>query len=150
MYELGHAYETGDQVKQDIHEAEIWYQRATDGGSIHASYYLGLLRRSSGDYQRAIELFRIGARAEFAPSLNNLAIMYFNGQGVKQDKKLARELWERAANMGHIFSIRNLAHRLIAGVYGMSGVPKGMLMLVVAIISVPFIVAADKKSEKIL
>ncbi|GGF09818.1 hypothetical protein GCM10011611_14170 [Aliidongia dinghuensis] len=42
-YQLGHAYETGRGVPQDMHQAEQWYRTAAAAGSGAAAYALGVM-----------------------------------------------------------------------------------------------------------
>lgn len=69
----------------------------------------GLQAVLDGNYEVAVLRFREGVKADFAPSLANLGLMYLNGSGVPRDGRQAISLFERAAKKGNLVAAENIA-----------------------------------------
>lgn len=54
------------------------------------------------DYQKAREWYERSAVNNIAAAVNNLAVMYENGEGVEKDDETAIYLYRQAANMGSV------------------------------------------------
>jgi len=72
----------------------------------------------AGRVGEALGEFRALAAIDFTPALNRLGTMYLKGDGVPRDPGRAKDLWKRAANLGHVRARRNLGFLLISGRYG--------------------------------
>jgi TPR repeat protein len=67
MLYLGWQYIGPSETGNNLDQAEIWFRRATNGGSILGSFYLGTLYRNSGRYSDALETYNIGADKRYPP-----------------------------------------------------------------------------------
>jgi TPR repeat protein len=81
--------------------------------------------------------------------MHMLALMYLRGNGVEKDIDRGHDLLERAAASGHIFSKRNLASLLIRGDYGISKVPRGLLLFMSALKDALTVVPTDPHSDRL-
>jgi uncharacterized protein len=149
MIYIANAYRNGVGTNTDLRQAEEWYRRAADGGSILASYELGRVFLERKEYHSAKEAFDIGVSQNYPPSMHMLALMYLRGTGVVRDISKARDLLERAAALGHIFSKRNIGVLLMKGHFGLSQVPKGVLLLLSALKDALIVVSTDPTSDRL-
>lgn len=69
--------------------------------SFGANFQDGVNAYEKGDYKTAFTIFEDLASKGDADSQRNLGLMYYNGQGVKQDYKKAIEWYEKAATQGY-------------------------------------------------
>ena len=60
------------------------------------------------DYAKAREWYEKAADKGDASAMNNLGLLYHNGQGVAQDYAKAREWYEKAADKGDASAMTNL------------------------------------------
>jgi uncharacterized protein len=74
-----------------------------------ADFEKGVIAWRSGDYATALREWTPLAEQGDARAQNNLASMYFNGQGVPQDYKTAVKWYTRAAEQGDASAQFNLA-----------------------------------------
>lgn len=51
MLQLGWAYYKGDGASEDLDEAEAWYRKAMEAGSLYASYRVGAVLKRKGDFK---------------------------------------------------------------------------------------------------
>mgnify|MGYP003576990020 CR=1 FL=1 len=109
MIFLGYAYRAGTGVVKDPAQAERWYRRAADMGSVLGLYELGRLYIEQVRYDEAKEAFRFASAAGYAPATYHLGRMYWFGFGVEKDIRRAKTLWEDASANGHVFAERHLA-----------------------------------------
>jgi len=126
MIYLSFIYSSGEHLPTDNRQAESWLIRATEMGSVYGSFRLGILRKKQGNYADALRLFDIGAAKDYPPSLNQLGYMFDQGLGIRPDPTRARGLWERAASMGHVLAMRNMAYCLLVGRGGRREIRKGL------------------------
>ena len=150
MHYMAEAYRTGIGARMDVREAERWYERAVEAGLVRSSHRLGVLYRQNHEYRKAVEAFGIGVKNGFPPSMNILGQMFLQGQGVESDTRQARELWTRAAADGHLWAKRNLSFLMMSGRCGIFQVPVGIFIWLSALIDIPFIVATDPNSDRML
>ena len=66
-----------------------------------ADYEDGINAAFEGDYETALREFTAAAEAGLDLAQFNLALLYYNGQGVKQSFRNALEWAEKAGNQGH-------------------------------------------------
>lgn len=105
-YNLGVYYEEGMGVRRNLKEAVRYYKLAVKGEYPHAFHNLAsFYRRGMGDlkqdYKKAMSLYKKAIKMQDDPlSYHALAQMYFNGFGVKQNKKRALELLQIGAEKG--------------------------------------------------
>jgi len=112
--------------KDFAHAFSEWIESAK-AGDAHAQHGLGMLYELGqgvpyADPKAASEWYQKAADQNYAPALNNLARLYADGRGVKQDVPKAIELWSKAAEAGNTTARFNLGLQYAAGV----GVKKDM------------------------
>jgi uncharacterized protein len=149
MVYIAHAYRTGNGTKIDLTQAEEWHRRAVAAGIVGASYELGRghLRRMA--YRGALDAFRIGAKENYAPSMNMLALMYLRGEGVPIDAAKARDLLEGAVAQGHVFSKRNLGKLLMSGRFGRKHMVRGFFLFVAALTDALIVTPIDPHGDRL-
>jgi hypothetical protein len=107
--ELGLHYVTGTGIPPDESAALRWIGKAAAQGHAAAQFELGsyYTLEPHRNWQRAADLLRQSALQGFAPAQSSLAILYWAGKGVPQDRieayawiGLAAEQGERAALEG--------------------------------------------------
>jgi tetratricopeptide (TPR) repeat protein len=59
---------------------------------------------ASSDYHRAVSYYREAVALDYVPSINNLGVMYLNGQGVIQDFERGTQLLKRARERGNQYA----------------------------------------------
>ena len=80
-----------------------------------ADYQIGMKAYRSGDYAVALREWRPLAERGDAYAQYGLGYMYFNGQGVSEDKTEAMKWFLKAANQGHpdaVMLIRQATERI--------------------------------------
>lgn len=82
-------------------------------------YQAGRIAAAQKDYERARQLYEKAATDGEAGSMNNLGILFLNGQGVAKDLAEARDWYQRAAAAGSAAAMANLG-RLYAGGIGVA------------------------------
>lgn len=127
MIILGWAFSKGEGVRHDKDEAERWYRRAVDAGSVSASCYLATHLLNNGEVNRAAHWYAYGADRDFTPSMFKLGLLYRQGHGMVRDSEQALELWERAAILGHVYAIRGVVFAMLRGRYGLFNMAKGVI-----------------------
>lgn len=112
--------------KDYAHAFSEWIESAK-AGDAHAQHGLGMLYELGqgvpyADPKAAADWYQKAAGQNYAPALNNLARLYADGRGVKQDVPKAIELWSKAADAGNTTARFNLGLQYAAGI----GVKKDM------------------------
>lgn len=150
MRYLAHAYRHGLLGEPNAQQAEAWYSRAVEAGSIHALHELGTLYWNNLAFDKAFDTFSQAAARDFAPSMNWLGIMYYRGTGPRKNVQKAREFWERSIELGNIFSKKSLAMHFIVGHYGLNLIPRGICMWLSGLISIPFLSFDDPNGDELM
>jgi len=112
--------------KDYAHAFSEWIESAK-AGDAHAQHGLGMLYELGqgvpyADPKAASEWYQKAAEQNYAPAINNLARLYADGRGVKQDVPKAVELWSKAAEAGNTTARFNLGLQYASG----AGVKKDM------------------------
>jgi TPR repeat protein len=128
MVYLGDAHEKGIGTKPSLLQAQIWYERAAQGGSVFGSYKLGRYYFKLKNYEKAAEALKIGASREYMPCIIQLGRMHLRGQGVEKDIGKALDCLERASKHNYAFAKHDLAALLIRGVRGPAQRLRGILL----------------------
>ncbi len=115
---------------RDLSGAEAWYRVAIDLGSARGIFGLGLTHLQMGRFAEARHDLEMAIERNYPPALNSLAGIYFRGDGVSVDKKLALELWRRGASLGHIPAKRNIMRESLNGRLGPWNFIRGLLKFV--------------------
>ena len=92
----------------DLPGAMALYEKAAEAGSPEAQARLGFLLDHAEDNDAAVRWYRAAAAQDYPPGVAGLAGMYAKGEGVPRDPVQARELFEQAAEAGHLPSVRVL------------------------------------------
>ena len=112
QFRVGHIYEEGYGVEQDLAKAAFWYGQAAEQGDTAAQDNLGSMYWEGNgveqDLEKAALWFERAAEQGYAAAQNNLGIMYRKGLGVKQDLEKAVYWFERAAEQGYAAAQYNL------------------------------------------
>lgn len=94
-------------------KAASWYRKAADAGFSQgmvnlAAFYLEGRGGLPKDYARAVDLCRKASEADNPNAMLLLATMYENGVGLPKDIALARELYQKSADLGNVYSRQQL------------------------------------------
>ena len=102
LHELGHIYDNGLGVEQDIDEAINWYEKAiTEGRVVYSYHNLGMIYQYGSknievNVDKAIELYKEAANQNYLGSIQNLGIIYHQ---IKDYDKALKWL-NKAADLG--------------------------------------------------
>lgn len=103
-YALGHAYETGDGISQNLKLAVFWYRNAAEWGNAAAqsrlgvSYWLG--EGVDKDRKEAVKWYHKAARQGDANAMFNLGAAYYDGEGENIDDTRAYAWFLLASEAG--------------------------------------------------
>jgi len=102
-YALGTCYEKGIGIEENKQMAFHWYQEAANNGHAIAQHNLGNFYRlgihDQRDYDMAFRYYNLSAQNEYIPAISLLGYCYLEGIGTIVNKKMALELYLKAANM---------------------------------------------------
>ena len=146
---LGWMLETGRGVGQDLPGARSWYKMVADTGSPEGLFYLGALELRHHRYQQAVESLERAASQHYMPALYLLGLMYDMGDGVSVDHQKAYRFYEQAAAMGHLFAERAIAVGMIKGRQGLLQRPKGIYLLLKAVLTAFHLGLRDPESDRL-
>ncbi|MBQ8940902.1 MAG: sel1 repeat family protein [Firmicutes bacterium] len=109
---LGVCYFSGTNVMMDLQKSMEYFHDAAEQGHSGAMRNLAIVMESAPnpDKNEIISLYEKAADKNDAYAINNLAVMYLTGDGVKKDPKRAAKLFERAAKLGDDYAMVNLAY----------------------------------------
>lgn len=151
MVYLGHAYATGKAPTVDQAEAEYWFRRASDGGSLLGLYFLGKLQFSQNRYSEAQKAFEVSANGGNPLAMATLGRMYLNGVGLPKDVHAAKKLLTSAAGQGHLIAKSDLSLSFLRGDFGNFSRLKGMwLRLTVILDALRIAIFASQKGKRLL
>jgi len=115
QFNVGLIYAEGKGVNRDTYQAKEWYTKAAKQGNTAAQYNLAKLISATAKegmpqtleqvrywYEKAVE----GGRKE---AMNDLALLYLKGTGVKKNILKAFELFKKAALLGDAAAQVNVA-----------------------------------------
>ncbi len=115
QFNVGLIYAKGKGVNKDSYQAMEWYKKAAEQGNTAAQYNLAKLisQRPDKEDPRAMEQVRYwyekAAAGGQKEAINDLAIFYMKGIGVKKNELKAFELFKKAAEMGDSAAQINVA-----------------------------------------
>ena len=145
---LASAYCRGDALgKPDYLKAEDWYLRAAADGYKTAEFELGKMLRKSGQYERALDVFKRSAAIGWSPSMRLIGLMYANGEGVVRDLGQARRWWERSIERGNVLAKRYLAFAMMRGQFGWANVFVGPFLFLSAFVDVFHVVLTSSEGD---
>jgi TPR repeat protein len=149
MIYLADAYRLGIGTTVDLRQAEDWYRRAANSGSLLGTYELGRFCLEMTRYMEAVKAFSAGAARNYSPSMRMLGIMYMEGNGVEKDVPRARALFESAAALGNVFAKRKLAVLLMHGDFGALATLKGGWLFVSALKDAVVVAWTDPSGDRL-
>src|SRR5690348_16624194 len=100
QFNLGQAYRLGRGVPLDLGAAQMWFQRAANGGHVDAQTTLGLLLFQNGNRVEGLKWLRRAADQGEPRALLVYGTALYNGDGVPQDKELGYAFISRASGQG--------------------------------------------------
>jgi len=104
---LGLLYINGEGVEEDPQKGKLFLEQAAESGNVDAQNNLGMLYLEK-NYSAAAYWFDRAARQDFPYAQYNLAVMYLDGLGVKQNKESAIFWMQKAANQGYLIAMKTL------------------------------------------
>ncbi|MBQ4834966.1 tetratricopeptide repeat protein [Pseudoalteromonas luteoviolacea] len=105
---LGIVYRESKKLK-DLEKAADYFQVSYVRGYKECAFELGYLyHRSKPNTQQALRWYQVAAKNGSRDALNNLGMMYNNGDGVDIDYSRAKSYFEQAVELGSRLSFGNL------------------------------------------
>ena len=95
--------------KGDLIGAMAAYREAAAGGSAEAQVWLAWFLDHAVENEEAVSWYSAAAEQGDAGGIAGLAEMYAKGEGVERDPLRARQLFEQAAEAGHVRSMTVIA-----------------------------------------
>jgi len=129
MLEIGRAYYSGTGVLKDYAHSEEWFRRAANARSVLGHYYLGLVQKKTARVVDAIASFNFSASRGYGPALYELGKIYFYGEGVTKDSRLASQYLAKASQAGMVHATALLAHNEIRTAPNLAIKARGYLKL---------------------
>ena len=115
QFNVGLIYANGKGVNKDTYQAMEWYKKAAEQDNTAAQYNLAKLigQRPDGKDPRAQKMIvywlQKAAEGGQREAMNDLGMRYLKGEGVKQNKVKAFELFKKAARLGDAAAQINVA-----------------------------------------
>ena len=151
MLRLGWAHERGIGTAVDLKQAETWYLRAREGGSVSdANDRLGSIYWGRKDYANACTAFAAGAAANNLRCMYWLGRMYRDGLGIDKQPETARTLFEQASLQGNLFARIALARLLMSGRFGVAKIFKGFNLYLVTLKNAMAACSKDEIDDRFL
>ena len=101
-YNIGCAYHGGNGVERDEKKTRHYWELAAMGGHVNARRNLGALEGRAGNMDQSLKHYMIAAGMGCTVSLENIKLMFMNGQAMKDD--YAKALRSYQANLVDIKS----------------------------------------------
>lgn len=93
-------------VEKNRDKAKSLLELPAKNGNFLASKHLGLIYYKENNYETAFDWFNVAAKGEDSESFRYIGIMYFLGQGVKQDYEQAKHWFTKAIETGDFEAAR--------------------------------------------
>ncbi len=121
QYRLGVRYEKGLSLEININNAIKWYQLSANQDFVPAQYILANIFYHGRigvekNYEESVKWYKKAADNGNAASQDELALLYLDGKGVKQDPSEAVRLFLRAAVQNYATSQYNIGVMYLNGV----------------------------------
>ena len=101
MFEVGRAYENGEDVEKDEQKAFYWFEKASELGHAIASNLCGIYCSKANDASRSFEYFKKAYNLGNIDAAINLGNCYENGKGTNKDLNAAIDCYNFALNKGY-------------------------------------------------
>jgi hypothetical protein len=105
---MGWFYLNGVGVERDLEAAEKWYRKSARHGDSRAMFSLGQIFYDRRDFFVAFDWFQRASTGGHARSLYWQGKLYWRGDGVEQDRKMATKLFNEAASKKVVEAQRTL------------------------------------------
>ena len=97
----------------DYPRAMAAYKIAAEADDALSQYQVGIMYFKGGhgvavDYKQARSWFEKAAAQDYPTAVGQLGVMYFEGQGAAPSWRRARELYERAIELGDSVAVQNM------------------------------------------
>ena len=114
MVNLGYMYARGHGVRSDPAYALDLYHRAADAGDAEGMNAVGYRYNyaTEPDFPKAIHWYCLAVARGNSRAMNNLALLFYNGQGVPPDRDEALRLWRLSAARGDLNAEANVGVQL--------------------------------------
>ncbi len=114
MVNLGYMYARGHGVRSDPAFALELYRRAADAGDAEGMNAVGYRYNfaSKPDLPKAIHWYCLAVSRGNSRAMNNLALLFYNGQGVPRDRNETVRLWRQSAARGDLNAQANAGMEL--------------------------------------
>ncbi len=130
QFDLGWAYELGDELKTDLRMAFHWFKTAAEGGHAQAMHKTGYMYEkgigTASNEKRAFEWYKKAADAGEIHGERDLGYCYRYGIGVEEDLDLAFFWSSKAAQNGDFTSQCTLGDFFYYGVMGNTDIKKAI------------------------
>lgn len=117
LFQVALCYEEGKGVEKNHRKAIKYYKKAIKKDEFDSIFNLGLLYRQEENLENAIKIFEYGRSRGCSKSINSLALLYKDGNGVKKDIKKTIELLEESIRGMNYKAMENLADLYKEGIY---------------------------------
>lgn len=122
-YYTGMSYLTGiKKIKQDIHKARKFLQKACDGGDNESCFALGRIYENgngvSKNTSKSFKLYSQACNGGHPTACMNVGVYYEHGQGIKQNFSQAKEMYRVACNGGKMIACGFLGDMYAYGLGG--------------------------------
>ena len=109
---LGVCYFSGSNVEIDMQKAMEYFHDAAEQEHSGAMRNLAIVMEGMDDpdKNKIISLYEKAAEKNDAYAINNLAVSYLTGDGIRKDTKQAVKLFEKAVKLGDDYAMVNLAN----------------------------------------
>jgi len=130
QFDLGWAFELGDEIESDLRMAFHWFKTAAKQGHAQAMHKIGYMYEkaigTAKDETRAFEWFKKSADAGELHGERDLGYCYRYGVGVEEDLDLAYYWTNKAAQNGDLTSQCTLGDFFLNGVMGEVDIAKAI------------------------
>lgn len=105
LYKLSAKYYSGSGVEINQPLAASMLEKAASRGSADAQTQIGVFYAAgsggySQDFTKALEWYERAARSGHAVAIFNLALLYWEGEGVREDRQRGWDLMQKASELG--------------------------------------------------
>ena len=109
QYNLAMYYQEGNGCKINQTLAKKYFVLSAAQGNSNAQYMLGNIYRKELNFKKAVEVYEKAAKQDHFWGQYYLGRMYFLGEGVKADSKMAFKWYSKAAHQGNPFAQSELS-----------------------------------------
>lgn len=146
---LGWMIQNGIGTQVDPTGASLWFKRAALLGSIQGAFYYGRYLTTQGQHKDALKWYRIAADKGDVSSIFRVGYSLVRGKGIETDIPLGYKYLLKAADSGHIFSLREIGILDLKGNRGLIHRVTGFWLLLYAVCSGILISLFNRNSDRL-